>query len=246
MSQRLKLILAYDGTPFAGWQSQPNGNAIQDHLERAFERVGGQRVRVHGAGRTDAGVHALAQCAHVDVTNERFPVTRWLAALNGVLPPTIRVLRCQRVSSDFHARFSATGKAYRYRIWSAPTLPPFEYGRAWHVIAPVDLRLMQSTAAQFVGRHNFGGFAANRGKKELNTSRTVHSFVVRRRGPCITLDIDGDGFLYKMARLMVGSLVQHASGKLPIEELTGRLSGRIGKARLVAPAGGLFLLRVRY
>ena len=105
---------------------------------------------------------------------------------------------------------------------------------------------MKLAAAEFVGRYDFAGFAANRGKKESNMTRTVHSVVVRRRGPCITLDIDGDGFLYKMARLIVGSLVQHASGKLSIEELIGRLRGRIAKARLVAPAGGLFLLRVRY
>jgi tRNA pseudouridine38-40 synthase len=244
--QRLKLIVSYDGAPFAGWQSQANGNAIQDHLERAFERVGGRSVRVHGAGRTDAGVHALAQCAHVDVTNERFPLARWPVALNAVLPPAIRVLRCKRVSSDFHARFSAKGKVYRYRIWSAPILPPFEYGRAWHVVAPLDWRLMKSTAAQFVGRHDFASFAANRGKKELNTDRTLHSIVVRRRGPCVTLDIDGEGFLYKMARFIVGSLVQNASGKLAIEDLLSLLRGRSPKGLLVAPAAGLFLLRVRY
>src|SRR5450759_2474878 len=113
MSRRLKMMVAYDGSPFAGWQSQSHRNTIQDHLERAFERVGGKRVRVHGAGRTDAGVHALAQCAHVDVVNGVLPPARWTEALNALLPPAIRVLRCRYVSNNFHARFSAKGKIYR-------------------------------------------------------------------------------------------------------------------------------------
>src|ERR1700704_4455818 len=132
MPSRLKLIVAYDGAPFSGWQSQPNGNGIQDHLENAFQCICSERVRVHGAGRTDAGVHALAQCAHVDVVEKSLSAARWAGALNALLPPTIRVLRCRYVSKRFHARHSAKGKVYRYRIWSAPVLPPFEYGRVWH------------------------------------------------------------------------------------------------------------------
>src|ERR1700730_9617861 len=222
MSQRLKLIIAYDGGPFAGWQSQANGNGIQDHLERAFKRIGGAAIRVQGAGRTDAGVHALAQCAHVDLVNNRVPFDRWLPALNAVLPPAIRVLRCQRVSRDFHARFSAKGKVYRYRIWSAAVLPPFENGRAWHITAPLDFKRIKAAAAGFVGTHDFAAFAARRGKKELNTIRTIHSITVSRRGPCITLEVDGDGFLYRMVRLIVGALAQHATGKLALQELAER------------------------
>jgi tRNA pseudouridine38-40 synthase len=114
MSQRLRLLVAYDGTPFAGWQSQSHRNTIQDHVERAFERVLGKPVRAHGAGRTDAGVHGLAQCAHVDLHNDRLSAARWAEALNALLPPTIRVLRWQYVSKDFHARLSAKRKIYRY------------------------------------------------------------------------------------------------------------------------------------
>src|SRR5438105_3780704 len=110
MSRRLKLIVAYDGRSFAGWQSQANRNAIQDHLEKSFARIAGTKVRVHGAGRTDAGVHALAQCAHADVPNERLSCAQWMAALNSYLPPTIRVLRCREIAANFHARFSAKGK----------------------------------------------------------------------------------------------------------------------------------------
>lgn len=247
MSQRLKLIIAYDGGPFAGWQSQANGKGIQDHLERAFRQIGGAAIRVHGAGRTDAGVHALAQCAHVDLANNRMPLERWLPALNAVLPPPIRVLRCQCVANDFHARFSAKGKVYRYRIWSAAILPPLEYGRAWHVSAPINFEAMKSAAATFVGTHDFGEFAASRGKKGLDTRRTIRSVAVRQHGRCITLDIDGDGFLYKMVRLIVGALVQHATGKIALtKQPTRPSSSRRTRSRLVAPAAGLFLVRVRY
>jgi tRNA pseudouridine38-40 synthase len=247
MSQRLKLIVAYDGARFAGWQSQSHRNTIQDHIERAFERVAGERVRVHGAGRTDTGVHALAQCAHADVAGESLSAARWTGALNALLPPTIRVLRCHYVSKRFHARHSAKGKVYRYRIWSALVLPPFEYGRVWHVTAPLDFEVLKRAANHFVGTHDFAGFAANRGKAENSAVRTIYSVQVRRHVPCLTIELDGDGFLYKMVRLMVGSLVQCALGKSLVKEVTDRLaSGRIGQLRFAAPAEGLFLVRVRY
>jgi tRNA pseudouridine38-40 synthase len=247
MSRRLKLVIAYDGTPFAGWQSQSHRNTIQDHVERAFERILGKPVRVHGAGRTDAGVHALAQYAHVDLPSDRLSAARWTEALNALLPPTIRLLRCQYVSNDFHAQLSAKGKIYRYRIWLGPVLPPFEYGRAWHISRPIDPKILKRAAEQFVGTHDFAGFAANRGKQEKSTLRTIHSVHVRKRGSCVTIEFDGDGFLYKMVRLIVGSLVKCALGKIRIEDVAARLdSGQIGAARFAAPADGLFLVRVRY
>jgi len=240
------LIVAYDGAPFAGWQSQSHCNTVQDHLERAFERVTGRAARVHGAGRTDAGVHALAQCAHVDVL-KFLPADRWIKALNALLPSAIRVLSCRYVSNNFHARFSATGKIYRYRIWSAPVLPPFEYRRAWLIVQPLDLKILKSAARHFVGTHDFGGFAANRGKAERSTVRTINLVSVRQNGPCVTIGFDGNGFLYKMVRLTVGALVKCALGKMRIEEITSRLdSGKVGSARFAAPAEGLYLVRVRY
>ena len=247
MSRRVKLIIAYDGALFAGWQSQAHRNTIQDHVEQAFERVSEKPVRVHGAGRTDAGVHALAQCAHVDLTGDRLSAARWTEALNALLPPRIRVLRCQYVPNDFHARLSAKRKIYRYRIWSAPVLPPFEYRRTWHVARPMDLKILKRTAKKFIGTHNFAGFAANRGKKEKSTVRTIYSVRVLQKGPCVTIEFDGDGFLYKMVRLMVGSLVRCAFGKMHIDEVAARLaSGRADSARLAAPAEGLYLVSVRY
>jgi tRNA pseudouridine38-40 synthase len=244
--RRLKLIVAYDGAPFAGWQSQSHRNTVQDLLERAFKRVAGGAVRVHGAGRTDAGVHALAQCAHVDVL-KFLPPDRWIKALNALLPSAIRVLRCQYVSNDFHARLSARRKIYRYRIWTASILPPFEYRRVWHVARPLDLEVLKAVAKHFVGTHDFAGFAANRGKPEASTIRTINNVRVQKDGPCVTIEFDGDGFLYKMVRLMVGALVKCALGKMRIEEITSRLqSGKAGSARFVAPAEGLYLVRVRY
>jgi tRNA pseudouridine38-40 synthase len=247
MSRRLKLIVAYDGRGFAGWQSQSHRNTIQDHLERALEHISSKAVRVHGAGRTDAGVHALAQCAHVDLANSRLSAARWTGALNARLPPTIRVLRCRYVSKDFHARLSAKGKIYRYRIWSAPVLPPFEHACAWHIARPLNLEVLRTAAKSFVGTHDFASFAANRGKRERSTIRTIYSVRVRQSGSCLTIEFDGDGFLYKMVRLIVGSLVKCALGKVPAQDLTDRLaSAHVGSARFAAPPEGLFLVRVRY
>ena len=170
-----------------------------------------------------------------------------MEALNALLPPMIRVLRCRYVSTDFHARLSAKGKIYRYRIWSAPVLPPFEYRRAWHIPHPLDLKILQKAARHFVGTHDFAAFAANRGKPEESTVRTINSVRVRQNGSCVTIEFDGDGFLYKMVRLIVGSLVKCALGKTRIEDLIARLdSDRATPPRLAAPAEGLVLVSVRY
>src|SRR5689334_1655357 len=247
MSQRLKLIVAYDGSAFAGWQSQTHRNTVQDELERAIHRISGSHLRVHGAGRTDTGVHALAQCAHVDFPDRRLPAPRWVNALNGVLPATIRVLRCRYVSKDFHARFSAKGKTYRYRIWAGKILPPLELNRAWHIAAPLDPDLLAAAGKNFVGKHDFAAFAANRGKPEAKTVRTIQSLTIRGRGPKISIEIRGDGFLYKMVRLMVGMMVQVAFEKSVLGDIEASLrSGRPNGPRLAAPAEGLHLVRVWY
>jgi len=182
MPVRLKLIVAYDGGFFAGWQSQSHGNTIQDHLELALSQIARSAARVHGAGRTDAGVHALAQCAHVDLAEKRLSPDQWTAALNALLPPQIRVLKCRYVTDRFHARYSAKGKIYRYCIWSGAVLPPLEVGRAWHIAASLDDEILRSSANVFLGTHDFSGFAANRGKPATNTVRTIRSVRVRRSG----------------------------------------------------------------
>ncbi|HST31066.1 MAG TPA: tRNA pseudouridine(38-40) synthase TruA [Chthoniobacterales bacterium] len=247
MSQRLKLTVAYDGSAFAGWQSQTHRKTIQDELEGAFQQISQVRCRIHGAGRTDTGVHALAQCAHVDLPDRRLAATQWTKALNGVLPPTIRVLGCRYVSSDFHARFSAKGKTYRYRIWAGPILPPLALNRVWHINAPLNLRLLATAGKKFVGKHDFAAFAANRGKKEENTVRTIWSLRVRSRGPAISIEVNGDGFLYKMVRLMVGAMTQVALEKESVARIEADLkSGGFEGTRLAAPGDGLYLIKVWY
>jgi tRNA pseudouridine38-40 synthase len=249
MPSRLKLVVAYDGAPFSGWQSQPNGNGVQDHLENAFRCICSEQVRVHGAGRTDAGVHALAQCAHVDIPIPRYDADRWRSALNGLLPPTIRIMHCRVAPKSFHARFSAKGKIYRYRIWNSEVLPPIENGLAWHVREPLDRAAISFSAAAFVGRHDFASFAANRGTAVTESTRTMRRVLVRNSGGLLMLEFEADGFLYKMARLIVGGLIEVGLGKARPDEIRARLrhpKQRIAHARNVAPACGLFLVRVRY
>ena len=244
--RRFKFIIAYDGSGFSGWQSQADDTGIQDAIENALARLSGEKIRLHGSGRTDAGVHALGQCAHADLATRLQPEAL-LAALNAWLPPAIRILRCRVVPASFHARFSISGKVYRYRIATGPVLLPFEVGRAWHVNARLDENLLRSGAEMFQGRHDFAGFAANRGSPVRSTIRTIHKVQVRISPGAITLEFDGEGFLYKMVRLMVGAIVQCALGKTELSEIQERLrTGRPLPHRLVAPAGGLMLVRVRY
>ena len=243
---KLRLTVAYDGTRFSGWQSQPDGNTVQDHLEKAFSALCAVRIPVHGAGRTDAGVHASGQCAHADVPDGRFEPDGWLRALNAHLPAEIRVMRTLRSRQDFHARFSARGKVYRYTIWNGSVIPPLENHRAWHVHQKLDLGILTSLCTLFSGTHDFSAFSSKRSKEPESTERTIRALRVVRAGQKITLTFEGDGFLYKMVRMLVGSAVRCAMGRMPAEELAKRL--REGSPRMthVAPACGLCLLRVIY
>jgi tRNA pseudouridine38-40 synthase len=151
------------------------------------------------------------------------------------------------VSQKFHARFSATGKLYRYRIWAAPILPPLELGRAWHISSSLEVDLLKAAGQKFVGKHDFAAFAANPGKKEKDTIRTIQSVRVRRSGPRITIDVAGNGFLYKMVRLMVGAMTHVGLGKMDLSEIAARLkSGQADSSRFVAPAEGLYLVKIWY
>lgn len=245
-SRRLKLVVSYDGRDFAGWQSQTNGNTIQDHIEAAVEKISGERTRVIGAGRTDAGVHALGQCAHVDLSAE-LSAERWHTALNALLPPMIRIMRARFVSADFHARFSAKAKVYRYRIVNSAVMSPFERGRAWQVRQRLDRSILERAARLFIGRHNFASFAATRSKSDENATRTIDSIRVRSRSDLIVIDVSAAGFLYKMVRLITGALVRCAAGKDDIDSVRLRLANVSPSwPRVAAPAHGLYLVRVVY
>jgi tRNA pseudouridine38-40 synthase len=243
---RLQLEIAYHGGGLNGWQSQACGNTVQDHLERAFSALCPDRITVHGAGRTDAGVHAKAQSAHADVPSGRLSVCEWLPALNAHLPEAIRVMKIQEVSSDFHARFSAKGKVYRYTLWNAPALHPLMRDRAWHVPGGLDFERLVSACDLFVGTHDFSAFSLRRSKAPENTVRTIHSIEKHSTGERIDLTFTGEGFLYKMVRILSAAIVRHAGGKVEIEDLQARLHGDSQTFLHTAPATGLCLLRVIY
>ncbi len=242
---RLKLVVAYDGSEFEGWQSQPSGQTVQDALEAAFEKISGSPVSVHGAGRTDTGVHALGQVAHVDIA-PKFPTSQWPRALNAHLPPSIRVTRALRVPDSFHARFSATGKVYRYRIWNAAVANPLEANRAWHVHEPLQRAKLAEAFAPFVGCHDFAAFSAKRTNNPQNTRRRIEDIRIKKSGALWTIDVEGEGFLYKMVRMLVAAGVRCATGRMHPGDIMARLAAGTPRSHHVAPAAGLCLIRVRY
>jgi tRNA pseudouridine38-40 synthase len=245
---RIRLTIAYDGAPFAGWQSQAGGNTVQDVVEKVLARIARTPIRLHGAGRTDSGVHALGQVAHFDTPeNSRMSVADWHRALNGNLTPSIRILRAARASADFHARFSARGKVYRYDLWTGAVLPPHLAGRAWHMPQPLDAAALRKALQIFVGSHDFRAFAANRGTPVAETVRRIESICIAKSGPSLRLTFEGEGFLYKMVRMLTGAGVRVAQGRADIEMLRELLADPAkGRWTNVAPADGLYLVRVRY
>lgn len=243
---RLKLVVAYDGSGFSGWQSQRGGVGVQDALEKAVAAIVGNPVRVHGAGRTDAGVHAMAQCCHFDVPESRMTPTNWQNALNASLSPALRVMSAKQVAQDFHARFSARGKIYRYVIYSGKVLPPHDFNRAWLVFQKPDLDLMKAAADRFVGTHDFAGFSANRGYPPASTHRTISKTKVASRGPHIVFSVEGNGFLYKMVRMMTSAVVECGCGEISPGRISEALTNPEHRWSQVAPAHGLFLVKVLY
>ena len=246
---KFRLVIAYDGTNYAGWQVQQTGLGVQQRVEEALQKIFRQPSRVHGSSRTDTGVHALGMVAHVEIPKAEFRMTvqKLALALNANLPPDIRVLSAARARAGFHARFDATGKQYRYLIWNHPALNPLLRAQAWHVPLPLDLAAMRRAAAMFVGRHDFKSFAVNRSYEMKSTVRTVTRCTVRRSGAALTVIIEGDGFLYKMCRGITGTLVQVGQGKFAPEEVASMLAAKDRRlAGMTAPALGLVLWKVFY
>jgi tRNA pseudouridine38-40 synthase len=244
---RLKLIIAYDGRPFRGWQSQATNDAVQDFVEAAFTKIIGRRVIVIGSGRTDAGVHALGQVAHADVPKGLLPDDKWQAALNATLPREIRILRAAPTRADFHSQYHASGKTYTYRVWNESFLHPLEIGRAWFVPGALDIDLLREGAKLLSGTHDFARFAVHRRQPERDTVRTISGIVIQQRGPLITLRFTGNGFLYRMVRLLTGTLVRCAQGRAPLTWIEELLEGKTAaRTHFAAPAEGLYLTRVTY
>ena len=259
---KVKLVIAYDGSTFSGWQSQPCGNTIQDHLSKASAKICGVPLSFQGSGRTDAGVHALGQTAHFEVSEgSSMQAPQWLAALNVHLPQQIRVLKAEEVHSDFHAQYSATGKTYRYQICHAPIMPPQLANRAWHLYGGLDLALIDQAAQLIVGTHDFARFSATRGKNKHgqnqdpeDTRRTISDLKISRQFQpqlagvhTIDLTFTGNGFLYKMVRMLTGALVLCGQQKMTPAILQEMLERPVGsKCSLSAPAEGLTLVSVHY
>lgn len=246
---KLKLTIAYDGTNYAGWQVQKTGIAVQQKIEEALARFFPSASRLSGSSRTDAGVHALGMIAHVEFPSKELnmPVEKVVLALNAFLPPDIRVRSAAKSRADFHARFDAKGKQYRYFIWNEPAMNPLLRQTAWHVPQRLDLRAMRSAARLFIGRHDFKSFAATRNYEMETTVRTVTRCDLKKNGPLLTFVIEADGFLYKMCRGIVGTLVQTGRGKFALSDIKTMLAALDRRAAgMTAPAHGLVLWKVFY
>ena len=244
--RRIKLLIAYNGTRYHGWQVQPQTATVQGALESCLSRITNTAVRLHGAGRTDAGVHALGQVAHFD-TASRIPTSSLVRGLNGLLSDDIAVRRAIDVSPDFHARYDAAGKTYVYQIHNHAVPSALHAPFAWHVPQGLDVPAMQEAARLLLGRHDFSAF---RGAARFDTRqpvRLLYRLSLRKRSTRLFFVISADGFLYRMARSIVGTLVAVGRGAMPAQAIADMLrTGHRQLAGPTAPAHGLFLAHVSY
>jgi tRNA pseudouridine38-40 synthase len=246
---RVRITVAYDGTNYFGWQWQPKDVSVQQRVEEALTKIFPSGPRVSGCSRTDTGVHAQALVAHFDVPKAALRMTprKLILAVNAHLPEDIRVIAAARAKPDFHARFSARGKQYRYFVWNHSAHSPLLRHQSWQVPRPLDLDAMRSAAAQLVGRHDFRAFSATPGYARAHTVRHVTRCEVKRSGPLITFILEADGFLYKMCRGIVGTLAQVGLGRFKPKEVLPMLESRDRRiAGMTAPAQGLVLWKVFY
>ena len=248
--RNLKLMLSYDGSEFAGWQIQPDSPTIQGTLSAAVGRITGETVLPQGSGRTDAGVHALAQVATF-ATESSVPTGNLVKALNDILPSSIRVMGVQEVAAEFHARKSARSKTYRYRISREAICSPFLARYVWHYPYPLDERAMIGTADLVVGEHDFTSFAAvdpERGRDmPVSNVRRLLSSNWERQDDELVYTVQGSGFLHHMVRNLVGTFILVGKGTLKAEDVTRILEARKRSAAgATAPASGLCLVRVEY
>jgi tRNA pseudouridine38-40 synthase len=264
--RNLKLILSYDGSDFVGWQVQPDAATVQGTLASAIGRVTGEKVLPQGSGRTDAGVHALAQVATFG-TESSVPTANFVKALNDVLPKSVRVLEVEEVAADFHARKSARAKTYRYRIYRAAICPPFLARYVWHYPYPLDEQAMTQAAGVVEGEHDFTSFAAvdpersagvlpasahgesagGRDGVPASNIRRIFSSSWERQGDEFVYTVKGSGFLHHMVRNLVGTFILVGKGTLEAEDFTRILQARNRSAAgATAPASGLYLVNVEY
>lgn len=243
--RKIKLVIEYDGAGYHGWQYQKNALSVQEVLAKAIKKLTGEDIIPDGAGRTDAGVHAYGQVASF-VTNSSIPAEKFTPALNTYLPESISIITSKEVDEDFHARFSAKGKHYRYIIINRPQKSALLANRAWHVRKPLDLDAMIKASDYFLGHNSFKAFCAS-GHNVKTFDRTVFYSKWHKDGELLIYDTKGDGFLYNMVRIMVGTMVDIGKGRYKpgIIEKAIRNQQR-NLAGVTAPPGGLYLVEVFY
>lgn len=244
---KYKLTIAYDGTHYSGWQVQPNGISIQAKIQEALAIALKAPLTIVGSGRTDAGVHALGQVAHF--THEKVLENKLLASLNGLLPPDIRIKSIDEVDPSFHAQYSATAKTYRCHLYLERVLDPFKRLYTYQVHRKIDLQLLQKAADAFIGTHDFTSFAneAHAGSAAKDPVRTLKRLDIVPEEGGVQLELEADGFLYKMVRNIVGTLLEVASGKRALEDIERLFVAKDRRqAGMAAPPQGLFLIKVDY
>ena len=246
---KFKLAIAYDGTNYQGWQAQKIGLGVQQKVEESLAKYFPSHPRVHSSSRTDTGVHALGMVAHFEIPKAelKMAVPRLAIALNHFLPNDIRVLSAARAPEKFHSRFDAIGKQYRYFVWNHHAMNPLLCDRAWHMPRKLDFAKMRAAAKLLVGKHDFKSFAATHSYEMDSTVRTLTRCSLKRSGQNLTFIIEGDGFLYKMCRGIVGTIIQIGYGKFPPSEIETMLAKTNRTAAgMSAPSHGLVLWKVFY
>jgi tRNA pseudouridine38-40 synthase len=247
--RNLKLTIAYDGTDFAGWQIQPGAATVQGTLASAIGRLTGEKVLPQGSGRTDAGVHAIAQIATLQ-TETAIPVANFVVALNDILPASFRILAAEEVAPDFHPRKSAQAKTYRYRIYREAICPPFLARYVWHYPYPLEENAMGEAAPLVEGEHDFTSFAAvdpERGRENVSNVRRILSSQWHRESSELIYEVRGSGFLHHMVRNLVGTFLLVGKGTLKLADVTRILELKDRSAAgATAPASGLYLVNVEY
>ncbi|CCQ93516.1 tRNA pseudouridine synthase A [[Clostridium] ultunense Esp] len=241
----IKLTIQYDGTSYCGWQKQKNGNSIQEEIERAIKLITGERVNLIGSGRTDSGVHAKGQVANF-LTDSNIPVDRFKFALNSKLPRDISIIDSRRVDEKFHSRFDAIRKRYQYIIYNKKIRNPLYRNFAYHVPYFLNYKEMEEATKYFLGSHDFSSFMASNSNVKT-TIRTIYTFTIKRTGDLIIFSIEGNGFLYNMVRIIIGTLVEIGSGKLKSDSIPYIIHSKNREAAgYTAPPEGLYLEKVFY
>jgi tRNA pseudouridine38-40 synthase len=246
--RRIRLELSYDGTAYFGWQVQPGLPTVQGEVQAVLSRIEGAPVQVHGSGRTDAGVHALAQVAACDLGNP-IPPENLQRAMNRLLPKDIRVTSVSVAESAFHPRHHALAKTYRYRIYREWVCPPFERLYVWHHPYALNEEAMAACTAQFLGKHDFRAFTAadDRYTPETDMQREIFASSLRREGTLLTFEVRGSGFLKHMVRNLMGALIEVGVGNLRAEDVAEMLASGVRKSGIrTVPPSGLFLVSVEY